>query len=304
MDHKSLQAVYATEANVEAQLLFEGVKLLKSGVSDLEALRLLSQIKVDSVDSHGMIYFTLGDQVYKVYRGADGKAVLEHASDLSSATITESQPEPVIDPVPEPQPPVVVVEDPVAPVGEPVESIDLTKIQAALPEHVDAQLLLAGMKLLKPEASEQEVVALMSQIHVAGADATGGVLFTFEDQGYRVYHNANGAVALDRLDDALLMPVDPYQVKPLSSSSVSEEENAEEAAASLAAARLMRMNYSFQRTGKGRRTFSSSSSLRSISSALHDSLYLSAGQGSGTTALFGFEKGNLLFSKILTELTR
>ena len=322
MDPKSLQVTYAGE--VDAQLLFAGMKLLTPGATDTETLGLMAKINVSSEDADGTIHFSLDSKHYKVFWDEKGNAKLE--AEEVVAPVTEPQPEPVANPTPEP---VAVVENPVAPVGEPVVdstpepvvvadpvvpadepaanpagSMDLDALQAALPENVNAQLLLAGMKLLKPEASEQELVTLMSKIKVAGADASGGVLFTLEDQGYRVYRNAEGVAALDRADDALLTPVNPYPVRPVSSASVAEEASPQETTTSLAAARLPRINYNFQRLGKVRRTFSAISSLRSISSALSEPLNLTSNSESGTTALFGFEKGNLLFSRLLTELTR
>jgi hypothetical protein len=329
MDPKSLQVTYAGE--VDAQLLFAGMKLLTSGLTDTEALGLMAKINVSSEDADGTIHFSYESKNYKVVRDEQGNVKLEEEqavpTDPVEIPLPEPQPEPVVDPVPAPEPvavmenpvahvdepvvdpkpePVGAVADPVVPANEPAanpaESIDLNALQAAFPENVNAQLLLAGMKLLKPEASEQEAVALMSKIKVAGMDASGAVLFTLEDQGYKVYRNPNGVVVLDRTDDAVLMPVDPYQVRPLSSSSIAEEESPKETTTSLAAARIMRINYNFQRTGKGRRTFSSSSSISSISSALREPFHLSADQG--PAALFGFERGNLLFSRILTELTR
>ena len=52
------------------------------------------------------------------------------------------------------------------------------------------------------------------------------------------------------------------------------------------------------------RSFASVSSLGSVASLLRESTPLAVAQGFGTSAIFGFEQGSILFSRLLTELTR
>lgn len=75
IDLKSLKATYASE--VDAQLLFEGMKLLNSGASDQEALTLMAKIIVSKVDADGAIHFSKDDNYYKAYRNDQGEVMLE-----------------------------------------------------------------------------------------------------------------------------------------------------------------------------------------------------------------------------------
>jgi len=162
------------------------------------------------------------------------------------------------------------------------------------------------MKLLKPGSSEEEFLALMERVTAFGGEAGSAILFTFEEKWYKVSRNAQGVAVLDSFDIKRPAVVDSYQPPLFGGASVGEAENsgtANDSPATLAAARSLWGNYNLRRTSRARRVFSSASSLRPVPNTSSAPLDSMGDQGSGTAPIFGFEKGSLLHSKLLTELT-
>ena len=184
---------------------------------------------------------------------------------------------------------------------------DRSVLERIFPGNAAAQqLLLDGMKLLKPEASEEELLGMMERVAAFGGEAGSAILFTFEEKWYKLSRNAEGVAVLESFDIEQAASSEPSQLPSLGGASLGGEENSgtvNESPATLAAARSFWGNYNFRRMNRARRMFSAANSLRPVSSSLSDPLYLTGDQGSGTTPLFGFEKASLLYSKLLTELT-
>jgi hypothetical protein len=62
---------------------------------------------------------------------------------------------------------------------------------------MDGSLLLRGMKLLQPGASDTSAVVLMTKIAVNKVDSDGTIHFTFDSKNYKVYRDAKGHVKLE-----------------------------------------------------------------------------------------------------------
>lgn len=212
---ESIVAAYRGGLAPDAPLLFESIRQIYSGATELEAAGFLSELEVERVDAEGAVYFVWRGAYYKCFRGEQGQ--------VGTSRLIPPALQPLADQLPawlgnvsmlavrntdgtyflrvvNQNPPVehmwMVMEFIVEADGvlRP-NSLRRMGFEGIFVE--DAQLLFEGMKLLQPGASDVETLGLMTQITVNNIDSIGAIHFTRGGVNYKCYHDANEKVFLE-----------------------------------------------------------------------------------------------------------
>ncbi|MEI7752247.1 MAG: hypothetical protein WCJ71_09195, partial [Candidatus Omnitrophota bacterium] len=207
-------------ADIDAKLLYDGMKLLQPG-SDPDAVALLSQITVSSVDANGAIYFTNVGKNYKAYRDADGTVKVEEVVSIPPAVqalvdqLNQSlagTPFRVVSMVPQTDGNFLVslggallhtsgrfhdMFFVVSPQGIVTSVSNARYFDTA---NVDGQLLFDGLKTFAQKNDllvDVQALVLMTQITVNSVDANGAIFFTKDGKNYKTYRDSNGTVKVE-----------------------------------------------------------------------------------------------------------
>ncbi|MFH0985388.1 MAG: hypothetical protein V1882_07605, partial [Candidatus Omnitrophota bacterium] len=336
LDRSSITAFYGAIYTLDAELLFEGMKLLKPGVNDQDAMRLMTQISLNSelytptipvAGEIGAIHFLYMEitplpKNYRVYRDEQGNIKLKeelppsvqwHVADLQKRigagfkVMVTGQPGGTY---------LVSVTDsknyitgPTSGLKEmsyllrPMQNgwIDPTTLHVTYygNSKVDTQLLLQAAELLtKPLVMGMDSVALLAKIAVISTDQAGAIYFSVGNKNYKAFRDANGNVKL--LDEAVATSI----VRPVAKTAVKtgglKAEVVEKTKAGTVALGVLKSQFVSSRKVSAKvQVPGAESSTKQVSTGLK----AVNSQGSKASVSSGSEKGSVLLSKVLAEVT-